>query len=199
MTDVATEAAGYDHPITLVNTDDLRRNRLTVFFRVLLAIPHVIWLALWGIAAYLAVFVAWLVAIFTGRVPDALHHFIASYLRYTTHVYSYLLLMADPFPSFSGSVDYPIDVNIAGPETQSRLTVFFRGILAIPAMLLSYVFRLVNQMVGLLTWFYALVTGNAHEGMRNVSVWLLRYEVQTYGYVMLLTGRYPSLAGAPSA
>jgi hypothetical protein len=38
-----------------------------------------------------------------------------------------------------------------------------------------------------------------HEGMRNISAWLLRYETQTWGYVLLLTGRYPSLAGAPTA
>ena len=30
------------HPIGLIVTDDLHRNRLTVFFRLLLAIPHFI-------------------------------------------------------------------------------------------------------------------------------------------------------------
>jgi hypothetical protein len=38
------------HPIRLIVTDDLRRSRLTVFFRLLLAIPHFVWLLLWGIA-----------------------------------------------------------------------------------------------------------------------------------------------------
>jgi hypothetical protein len=38
-----------------------------------------------------------------------------------------------------------------------------------------------------------------HEGMRDVSTWMLRYEVQTYGYAALLTSRYPSLAGSPVA
>ena len=37
-----------------------------------------------------------------------------------------------------------------------------------------------------------------HEGMRNLNAWLVRYLVQTYGYILLLTGRYPSLAGAPT-
>ena len=55
-----------------------------------------------------------------------------------------------------------------------------------------------NQIVAFLGWFYALATGRMNEGMRNLSAWLLRYEVQTYAYVMLLTGRYPSLAGAPT-
>ena len=35
------------HPVTLVQDDDGRRSRLTVFFRLLLAIPHFVWLALW--------------------------------------------------------------------------------------------------------------------------------------------------------
>ncbi len=36
------------HPVRLVVTDDLRRSRLTVFFRWLLAIPHLLWLGLWS-------------------------------------------------------------------------------------------------------------------------------------------------------
>ena len=93
---------------------------------------------------------------------------------------------------------YPIDVRIDGAQPQSRLTVGFRIFLAIPALILSGVFRQVNQIVAFLAWFYALFTGRMNEGMRNISAWLLRYETQTYGYVMLLTERYPSLAGAPT-
>jgi Domain of unknown function (DUF4389) len=57
----------------------------------------------------------------------------------------------------------------------------------------------VNQIVALLGWFYCLFTGHMNEGMRDISAWLLRYETQTWGYVLLLTGRYPSLSGAPTA
>ena len=42
------------YPVRLVGGDDLRRSRLTVFFRLLLLIPHVIVLALYGIAAFFA-------------------------------------------------------------------------------------------------------------------------------------------------
>ena len=38
-----------DDPITWRVDDELRRSRLTVFFRLLLALPHLIWLQLWGI------------------------------------------------------------------------------------------------------------------------------------------------------
>lgn len=196
---MSATAAADRHPIGLIVTDDLQRTRLTVFFRILLAIPHLIVLAVWGVVVYIAAIVAWFAAVFTGRVPDGLHGFMASYLRYTTRVFGYLYLLADPFPPFGSSGAYPLDARIDGPETQSRLTVGFRIILAIPALLLSGVFQMVNRIVAFLGWFYCLATGGMNEGMRNISAWLLRYEIQTYGYLFLLTERYPSLSGAPTA
>ena len=187
------------HPVRLVVRDDLERSRLTVFFRLLLAIPQAIWLGLWGIVASLAVLVAWFAALALGRVPDGLHEFIARYSRANTHLYAYVLLLADPWPPFGGTPgSYPVDLRVAPPAPQSRLSVFFRLLLAIPALVLSYVFRLVNQVVAFLGWFYCLAFGRMHEGMRDISAWMLRYEVQTYAFVGLLTSRYPSLSGGPS-
>jgi hypothetical protein len=186
------------HPVGLIVTDDLQRSRLTVFFRLLLAIPSFIFLALWGIVMSIAVIVAWFAALFTTRVPDGLHNFMALYLRYTTHVVGYVYLLADPWPGFSPSMAYPLDARIDGPQPQSRVTVFFRLILAIPALILAGIFRQVNQIVAFLAWFYCLATGRMHKGMRDISAWLLRYELQTYAYILLLTGRYPSLSGAPT-
>jgi len=187
------------HPIRLIVSDDLKRSRLTVFFRLLLAIPHFIWIELWGIAAVIALVIAWFAALFTGRVPDALHAFLGSYLRYMAHVYGYVLLLANPFPPFSGRAVYPLDLSVAAAQPQGRLGVLFRILLAIPALILASVFRTVNEVVAFLGWFYALFTGRMNQGMRDLSAWLLRYEMQTYGYVFLLTDRYPSLAGAPTA
>lgn len=198
MTETAAFAAR--HPIGLIVDDDLRRNRLTVFFRLLLAIPQLIWLYFFGIVAAFALFFAWIVALFTGRVPDALHNLLARYQRLTTHVAAYTLLIADPWPPFGGSPGtYPIDLRVDEPAQQSRLTVFFRGLLAIPALLLAYVFRLVNTLIAVLGWFYSLIFGRMHEGMRDLSAWMLQFEMQAYCYLFLLTGRYPSFAGGPKA
>lgn len=182
------------HPIHMVVTDDLERSRLTVFFRLLLVIPHLIWLALWGIAVWFAVVAAWFVSVFTGRVPDGLHDFIAGYLRYLTHVYAYFSIAADPFPPFSGAPGYPVDVSIAPPQQQSRLTILFRIILYIPAMIVLYLLGYVAQLIAFAAWFFALFTGRLHEGMRDILVYWLRYNAQTFGYVCLLTQRYPSFS-----
>jgi hypothetical protein len=180
------------HPIRLVLTDDLRRSRLTVLLRLLLAVPHLLWWSLWGLAVLVASFAGWIVALVTGRLPDGLHDFLAAYLRYTTHVYAYLGIAADPFPSFTGAPGYPVDVEVDPPAPQSRLTVFFRILLAIPALVVTGVLQYLFEIVALLAWFYALFTGRASKGMRDLQAYCLRYQAQAYGYVWLLTGRYPS-------
>jgi len=182
------------HPIHLVITDDLHRSRLTVLFRLLLVIPHVIWLSLWGIAVWFAVLAAWVIGIFTGRVPDGLHDFIASYLRYLTHVYAYGSIAANPYPAFSGAPGYPIDVEIAPATQQSRLTIFFRLVLVIPAYIVLYLLQYVAYLVAFLAWFYALFAGKLHLGLRDVLAYWLRYNAKTIGYVCLLTQRYPNFA-----
>jgi hypothetical protein len=182
------------HPVRLVVTDNLGRNRLTVFFRLFLAIPHYLWLMLWSVAVGLAVIVAWVVGIFTGRVPGALHDFMAAFVRYETHVFAYLGIVADPFPGFTGAPGYPIDSEVAPAEPQNRLAILFRLILAIPAAIVTNVLQNVGGIVAILAWFYALFTGKANKGMRDLQAYCLRYQAQTHAYLLLLTQRYPSFS-----
>ncbi|HSB37924.1 MAG TPA: DUF4389 domain-containing protein [Gaiellaceae bacterium] len=185
--------AAATHPIRLVVNDDLQRTRLTVFFRLILAIPHFIWVALWGVIVALASIVNWFATLFGGRSPEGLHNFIATWLRYATHVRAYTLLVADPFPAFTGREGtYPIDLEVDPPQDQSRLTVFFRLILAIPAMVMTNILGNISQLLAIFSWFIALVTGRVPEGLRNFAALAMRFETQTYGYILLLTGKYPS-------
>ncbi len=182
------------HPIHLVVTDDLVRSRLTVFFRLLLAIPLFLWFYLWSLAAIVAAFVAWLAGIVTGRVPNALHSFLTQYVRFATHINAYVWIAANPYPGFLGEPGYPVDVEIADPVEQSRLTIFFRLLLAIPAVIVTNVLQNVAFVVAVLGWFLGVITGRMHKGMEELLAYILRYQAQTFGYVLLLTQRYPSFS-----
>jgi hypothetical protein len=187
---------GSDHPIRLSLSDDLKRSRLTVLFRLLLAIPHLIWLTLWAIAVLLVLIVGWFAALFTGQLPEGMHSFMARYQVYNTHVNAYMSLLANPYPPFNGrSGLYTVDLHVAPRERQPRWTIFLRLILAIPAIILTWVLSQVRQIVAFLGWFVCLVIGRMPKGMRDLGLYCLRYEEQTYCYLSLLTNRYPSLAG----
>jgi hypothetical protein len=165
-----------------------------VFFRLLLAIPLFVWIVLWSLLVALAMIVAWVVGLVTGRVPDGLHEFLARYNRFSTHLSAYIWLVADPYPGFVGDPGYPADLRIAPATSQNRLTILFRLILAIPAAIVVNVLQNVAWIVAFLGWFYALFTGRMSNGMRDLLAYCLRYQAQTYGYVMLLTQRYPSFS-----
>src|SRR5512132_1037411 len=98
MEATATTTSPQQHPIRLVVNDDLQRNRLTVFFRLILAIPLIFWFLLWAVIAMLAYIVNWFATLFMGQSPDGLHRFLATFLRFGTHVRAYCFLIADPYP-----------------------------------------------------------------------------------------------------
>ena len=181
-----------EDPIRLESSDDLRRNRLTVFFRLLLAIPHLIWLVLWGIAAFFAAIGNWFAILFIGISPAGLHRFLAAYTRYQQHVIAYLYVVANPFPGFTGERgSYPIEIRIAERAPQNRWTVGFRLVLTLPALLLGAAYGTLLAAVAFLGWFASLFTGTMPLGLRNAGALAVRYSAQFYGYLFLLTDAYP--------
>ena len=187
-----TELPARTDTIDLEVGGELERSRVTVFFRLLLAIPHLIWVSLWGIAAFVALIVNWFATLIAGASPPALHDFLAAYVRYRTHVLAYLFLIAEPFPQFTGRpASYPIEPRIAEAREQSRWTVLFRAFLALPAILLEGAYGSLLLVVALLGWFAGLATGRMPLGLRNAGALALRYSAQTDGYALLLTDAYP--------
>ena len=188
------------HPVRLVVYDDLKRSRLTVFFRILLLLPHFLWQWVWWFWVIpFCVFVNWLVVLFRGSSPEDLHLLLARVLRYSAHFNSYLYLASNPYPTFFGRPGtHPNDLEVEGPERQRRVITFFRLILAIPAVVIAYVFAIVMFFVAFIGWFIALVVGRMPKGMRDLSAYCLQYIVQTYAYLMILTDRYPSFSGPRS-
>jgi Domain of unknown function (DUF4389) len=185
-------------PVTLTADEDLERSRLTVFFRLLLAIPHFVWLVLWSIPVFFALIFGWLAGIALGRFPDPFHRFVGAYLRYTIHVFAFVSLVANPFPGFTGTPGtYPVELHIDPPERQSRWTILFRSPLAFPAIFVDAALAGALWIAAFFAWFAAMATGRMPAGFRSLGEWALGYYGQTYGYLYLLTGTYP-YSGPPA-
>ena len=184
------------HPVTLVVDDNLTRSRLTVLLRLLLAIPHLIWFFLWSIVALLGSILNWFATLIRGQPPAWLHRFLCAYIRYSVHLSAYLYLTANPYPGFTGEAgSYPIDVELPRePQRQSRWKTLLRIVLVLPAYVLATVLIYVLYVVAFLGGFFALATARYPRGFRDLSAYCLRYQAQMFGYLLLLTDRYPTLA-----
>ena len=107
-----------NYPVTYTQSPPEQRSRLTVFFRFLLVIPHAIVACFYGIAAFVAVVVAWFAIVFTGRWPAALYDFAAGFLRFIGRMTAYMYLVVDVYPPFDGGEhpEYPVQLVIAPPK-----------------------------------------------------------------------------------
>ena len=158
-------------------TDDLRRSRLLVFFRLLLAIPHLIWLLLWSLVAIVVAFLTWIWALVTGTPPRPFHRFLSRYVRYVNHVYAFLFLVGNPFPGFVGKPgSYPIELELPPLERQNRWVTGFRGLLAAPAFLIGGGLGGALLVAAFLGWFVGLFLGRMPQGLRDLGAYALRYQ-----------------------
>ena len=96
----ASQSGSY--PIRLQIDYQERHNRLTAFFRLLLAIPHLIILYVLGIVMSVLVLVAWIVILITGRHPQGIHSTLSQIMRWNTRVNGYMYLLTDEYPPFNG-------------------------------------------------------------------------------------------------
>jgi uncharacterized protein DUF4389 len=170
------------------------RNRLTTFFRYIVAIPWLIVAAIYGFIAQIAAVIAWFAIVFTGKYPEGIYNFNAGYLRMIGRVNGFEYLLTDGWPPFGGdeAPDYPIRIGVAPPLDQySRLKTGLRLIVGIPVYLLAIVQAIILTVCALIAWFAILFTGKLPEGLFNPIRGASAYVTRATGYFLLLTEDYP--------
>jgi Domain of unknown function (DUF4389) len=89
------------YPATLfMRPPDLPRDRVSVAFRIILVLPHLLTLCLLSVAWLAVTFIAWIAILFTGAYPERLAHFSRAVLRWSIRVEAYALLLHDAYPPF---------------------------------------------------------------------------------------------------
>jgi hypothetical protein len=179
-------------PVLVAFAGPARQSRLTVAVRIFMVIPQFIVLGVLGVAAYVVTIIGWFGALFTGRLPDFAADFLTGYLRWMTRVDAYAWLLTDVYPPFSlDDADYPVRVATA-PGRLNRLAVLFRFFLLIPcwivAMILGYG---AFTIVAFVTWLIVLIAGRMPEPLHQALAAVVRFNVRTLGFAMMLTSAYP--------
>ena len=89
------------YPVTYDVAYPPELSRWMIFVKWLLAIPHIVVLALLYLGVAIALFVAWFSILFTKRFPESLFRYIVGVFRWQQRVYAYAYLLRDEYPPFS--------------------------------------------------------------------------------------------------
>lgn len=201
------------YPVSINVDPNLReRNRLTVGFRLILAVPHIILAGgvgigfvyqdnttlkigsetgLLGAVAYVLAIVSWFTILF-GRVHLAgIRQFSMFYLRWRVRALAYLSLLSDAYPPF-GDAPFPASIEIVEPAgTRDRLSVALRIVLAVPHLIVLFFIVFAWLVTTIIAWFVILFTGTYPQGLYDYGVGALRWLLRVEAYMLLLVDDYP--------
>jgi hypothetical protein len=201
------------YPVSVSVTPNVaNRNRLTVAFRLILAIPHIILVGgvglgfayqdnttvkiggetgLLGLVAYVLAIVSWFTILFGRVLLAGIRQFSMFYLRWRVRALAYLMLLADVYPPF-GDAPYPASIEIVEPAAgRDRLTVALRILLAIPQLIVLFFVLLAWCVTTMIAWFVILFTGTYPEGLYDFGIGALRWLLRVEAYMLLLVDDYP--------
>lgn len=168
------------------------RNRLTVAFRILLAIPHLIVSQVWAYLAEILAFIQWFVVLFTGKRNEGMWNLQRSWLYYYARVYGYVGLLYDQYPAFGSDAGAaPVRTSIAYEEPANRLSNALRLIWIIPAAIIGFFVAIGAMVVVIVSWFAIVITGKQSRGMWDFVLKAQRFMMQVQSYGLLMTDTYP--------
>jgi hypothetical protein len=95
---------------------------------------------------------------------------------------------------------YPISYEADFNPTPNRWTTFFRLILAIPWLIVAYVYEILVAFTLLFAWVAVVILGRYPEWLYNFNGGVLRFYIRTFAWLYLQTDAWPpfGIADDPS-
>jgi len=144
---------------------------------------------------------SWLAILVRGRIPRWLFDFQVAFYRWANRAFGYFLLLTDRYPPFEG--DWVISYDVRYPERVSRWKLlFWKGITAIPHLIILEFLGLGAMIVTVIAWFFILFSGRYPRGLFDYVAGVMRWGARVWAYVLSLTDEYPPFnlsAGAGAA
>ncbi len=185
-------------------------DRLKTLFRIILAIPIIVVLAVVGgyttsgepqidqfagpaLAGGALIAGPLLMILFRQKYPRWWFDWNLELVRFSTRVSAYLLLMRDEYPSTDE--EQAVHVQIQYPDVENDLNRFLplvKWILALPHYIILAVLSSLAFLVVIVVWFAIIITGNYPRLAFTFIEGLLRWGARVTAYAFLLTtDRYP--------
>lgn len=181
-------APGRAYPLTVDIGDAESRVRWSVFVRLPLGLPVVLFSLLLNIGATFAVWAALLVS---GRVPSWLFDYQVHVGRWQTRAMAYVLMLTDDYPVFEG--DHPVVYELDEPTVVlRRKVVVWKFITAIPQFIVLFVLTVVLVPVSVVAWLALVLTGRHPRPLRAYAAGVVSWYARLAVYLQSLTDEYPA-------
>jgi hypothetical protein len=215
---VDTQPAAAQYPVRLsIDYPERDLNRLTTFFRIIVAIPILIVLAsvsggsggMWekgkdavyfsGAAGGLLFFPPLLLILFRQKYPRWWFDWNLNLFRFQNRVFAYVFLMDDRYPSTDEEQSVHIEMDYPDvPQDLNRWLPLVKWLLAIPHYIVLFVLALTAVVVLVFAWLAILFTGRYPRGLFDFIEGTFRWAARVEGYAFLLvTDRYPPFSLRP--
>jgi hypothetical protein len=168
------------------------QRRVTVLFRLILAIP-ILFVAFFVAIAFVVVMViGWFAALFMGRLPQWAHDFLSDVVRFFTRIQAYLLLLTDRYPPFSfEDTDFPVRPLMPPPGRLNRWAVLFRLVLLVPAAAFLQIVQYgLTFPLLFVAWLIVLVRGEMPQALYDPYAAMVRYGLRLSAYECMVTSEY---------
>ena len=162
-----------------------------VLFKWIIAFPHFVILYFYGLVAFIMAIVAFVRVIQTKKYPRAQYDFIMGYLRWTSRVYAYALLMRDEYPPFSLDQTYPVRADARYPEEDLEVSTVFQWLLVIPNLIVLWVFSLLYFVSLVLAAIGIFQTRKYPENQWRFALGIHRWALHANAYAFGITSVYP--------
>jgi hypothetical protein len=201
------------YPVSVsIDYPDRNLNRLTTFFRILLAIPIFIIISLltstnyggtgagsetYQYAAAGMVFLPLvLMILFRHKYPKWWFDWNVALTKFSARVSAYFCLLTDEYPSTDE--EQSVHIEIPYPDAKNELhpaLPLVKWLLAIPHYIILYFLLIAAIVCVVIAWFAILFTGRYPRGLFDFVVGVYRWCLRVSAYAFLLTtDRYPPFA-----
>jgi hypothetical protein len=191
---------------TQIDVSLTERNRLTAFFRIILVVPALVFLASFssasafsednlGMFAGLLALPAALAIVVRQVYPSYVLAFNEALLSLQTRVDAYLLLLTDEYPSIEENDLVSVTFPEVDAQQLNRWLPLVKWLLALPLYLVGIVYVIYAALLTLFGWLSILFTGNYPEVCAEGVVGTIAYWNRVAGYALLMvTDEYPTFS-----
>ena len=194
---------GPNYPVDVTFPRDMGQNRLWgipfvgLVIRSFLVIPQLFVLIILAFVMYFVLLINWIPILINGRQAGFAYAIIGGYLRLSTRVAGYVLLLTGRYPPFGPGGEHPIEVGFDESERQHRLWgipligLWIRWLLLIPHWIVLALISIVVAFLILVSWVPVLINGRQAGVIIQWVGGFYRWAIRVSSYAFLLTGRYP--------